>query len=252
MANYCKACGQKLGMFTGCVYVSDGVICTPCWKKAGLSTSGDSLISAKNRYNGSMVKSLIEEREVKQELLNKYRETKTYGQLRLDENNKVFKVYDVATELGIYRYEQIVNFELLENDGVVRSGGLTNAVIGGALFGGIGAIAGAAATSSQTNCNSLKIKITLNNSAEPAVFLTFIRTATSKSSSTYNNLLTKAQEVLSVLENIYDSINPKVVENVAQPTGDNFSKIRELKSLLDDGIITQEEFDAKKKELLGL
>ena len=158
----------------------------------------------------------------------------------------------MATELGIYRYEQIVNFELLENDGVVRSGGLTNAVIGGALFGGIGAIAGAAATSSQTNCNSLKIKITLKNSAEPAVFLTFIRTATSKSSSTYNNLLTKAQEVLSVLENIYDSINPKVVENVAQPTGDNFSKIRELKSLLDDGIITQEEFDAKKKELLGL
>ena len=161
MAYYCKACGQKLGMFTGCVYVSDGIVCTPCWKKAGLPTSGDSLISAKNRYNGSMVKLLIEEREVKQELLNKYRETKTYGQLRLDENNKLFKVYDVATELGIYRYEQIVNFELLENDGVVRSGGLTNAVIGGALFGGIGAIAGAAATSSQTNCNSLKIKITL-------------------------------------------------------------------------------------------
>lgn len=30
------------------------------------------------------------------------------------------------------------------------------------------------------------------------------------------------------------------------------SALRELKSLVDDGVITQEEFDAKKKQLLGL
>jgi hypothetical protein len=29
-------------------------------------------------------------------------------------------------------------------------------------------------------------------------------------------------------------------------------EIRQLKSLLDDGILTQDEFDAKKKQLLGL
>ncbi|AVK98993.1 SHOCT domain-containing protein [Lysinibacillus sphaericus] len=29
-------------------------------------------------------------------------------------------------------------------------------------------------------------------------------------------------------------------------------EIRELKDLLDDGILTQEEFDAKKKQLLGI
>lgn len=33
---------------------------------------------------------------------------------------------------------------------------------------------------------------------------------------------------------------------------DNLDKIAKLKSLLDDGAITQEEYDAKKKELLGL
>ena len=30
------------------------------------------------------------------------------------------------------------------------------------------------------------------------------------------------------------------------------AQIKEFKELLDDGIITQEEFDAKKKQLLGL
>ncbi|WEV37565.1 PH domain-containing protein [Lactobacillus sp. ESL0677] len=39
----------------------------------------------------------------------------------------------------------------------------------------------------------------------------------------------------------------------AAPTeNDSLSKLRELKGLLDDGIITQAEFDAKKKQLLNL
>ena len=37
-----------------------------------------------------------------------------------------------------------------------------------------------------------------------------------------------------------------------QPSGNSLDDIVKLKSLLDVGIITQEEFDAKKKQLLGL
>ena len=39
-----------------------------------------------------------------------------------------------------------------------------------------------------------------------------------------------------------------------QPTGSAKSKVeqlRELKGLLDEGILTQEEFDAEKKKILG-
>ncbi len=35
-------------------------------------------------------------------------------------------------------------------------------------------------------------------------------------------------------------------------SGDNFTEIEKWKRLLDDGVITQEEFDKKKKEILGL
>ena len=41
-------------------------------------------------------------------------------------------------------------------------------------------------------------------------------------------------------------------QNTAEDTADAASKLRTLKSLLDDGIITQDDFDAKKRELLGL
>ena len=44
------------------------------------------------------------------------------------------------------------------------------------------------------------------------------------------------------------------VENANEETYsvDPYEEIRKVKELLDMGIITQEEFDTKKKELLGL
>ncbi|WP_051998291.1 SHOCT domain-containing protein [Loigolactobacillus coryniformis] len=56
-------------------------------------------------------------------------------------------------------------------------------------------------------------------------------------------------------------INSTLIPNILDPSPKKLNKlessnpldqIRKLKSLLDDGIITQEEFDAKKKQLLGL
>ena len=46
--------------------------------------------------------------------------------------------------------------------------------------------------------------------------------------------------------------NKKSSDNQQQPHSNNLSGLRELKSLLDEGIITQEEFDLKKKEILGI
>jgi len=64
-------------------------------------------------------------------------------------------------------------------------------------------------------------------------------------------------------QNIYDKFNDilasvKNKKNTATPISSNSQgksmadQLRDLKSLMDDGIITEEEFNAKKKELLGL
>ena len=41
-------------------------------------------------------------------------------------------------------------------------------------------------------------------------------------------------------------------ETTVQEKNDSITALKEYKSLLDMGVITQEEFDAKKKQLLGL
>ncbi len=61
---------------------------------------------------------------------------------------------------------------------------------------------------------------------------------------------------------IYDTLNNLLIErqqarqNAAAPTvvqqSDSADQIKKYKELLDSGVITQEEFDAKKKQLLGL
>ncbi|CAK8053481.1 PH domain-containing protein [Eupransor demetentiae] len=54
------------------------------------------------------------------------------------------------------------------------------------------------------------------------------------------------------LRQAMDSYDNKSSQPQAESQDDSFTKIRKLKSLLDEGIITQEEFDVKKKQLLGL
>ena len=62
-------------------------------------------------------------------------------------------------------------------------------------------------------------------------------------------------------DSIYDTLNQLIIERhkknnsvVANtvPTSSNADELKKYKELLDTGIITQEEFDAKKKQLLGL
>lgn len=51
----------------------------------------------------------------------------------------------------------------------------------------------------------------------------------------------------------YKESNPHIDVNIPTNTSsDNLEQIKKLKEMLDNGIITQDEFDTKKKQLLGL
>lgn len=62
-----------------------------------------------------------------------------------------------------------------------------------------------------------------------------------------------AQEVARTIEDLkLNSNGPSTSQTSSKDIFDLADEIRELKDLLDDGILTQEEFDAKKKQLLGI
>ncbi|MER2172845.1 MAG: SHOCT domain-containing protein, partial [Psychrobacillus psychrodurans] len=61
-----------------------------------------------------------------------------------------------------------------------------------------------------------------------------------------------ANEIKAIIEHLKSQDTKKECIAIKEDTFDAASEIRKMKSLLDDGILTQEEFDTKKKQLLGI
>ncbi|MEG2014553.1 MAG: hypothetical protein RR086_02365 [Clostridia bacterium] len=98
----------------------------------------------------------------------------------IDTNSKQWSIQD-GTKDGlsireVRKLADILSFEIVDNSTIVYKtkveGGLTRAIIGGALFGGVGAIVGAntagSSTSTHTN-NSYKVLFTVNDINSPTV-----------------------------------------------------------------------------------
>ena len=139
---------------------------------------------------------------------------------------------------------------MLEDGNSIEKGGVGRALVGGALFGGVGAVVGASTGHKhKATCSKLQIKITLNNMKAPVVYVNFIEAETKKNGALYKMIYPMAQEALSVLSIITQSQKSESSPHAEVSAADEILK---FKKLLDEGIITQEEFDLKKKQLLGL
>ena len=251
----CAICGESCGLNR--FQTTDGLwCCAKCFKKAGLSLSS-AMISSRE------IKKLVEQNKDNADKLDGFRVTKRVpGWLYVDESTHEW--YCMSNLLGsnksphIHTYEEILDFELLEDGDSIVKGGLGRAVVGGILFGGVGAVVGGATgkRKSKTVCTSLKIKISLDNMVSPVEYIDMIATPTKKESPVYQRQMKAAQEILSILQ-IMCETNEKATEKTPESTKvDAFSssadEIMKFKQLLDSGIISQEEFDAKKKQLLDL
>lgn len=154
------------------------------------------------------------------------------------------------TSSHIYNYEDILSFELLEDGEMITSGGL-----GSAVLGGTGAIVGAVIGKKKSKpvCISLSLKITINDQQNPVEYIEFISSPAKKNGFGYKFAFENAQKCLSMLEIICNDVKSKANEpDPKVMTLSAADEILKFKNLLDAGIITQDEFELKKKQLLGL
>lgn len=239
----CVNCGKDLGVFSGKVNISDGTICTSC-----LSTAGIGQLESPATYSTNDVKALIVSRTP---LMQAFSPTKKIGSyLQIDDTHKAFKAGG-----SIFEFSNLLNFELLEDGETITKGGLGRAVAGGLMFGGVGAIVGGVTGGKKSKgvCNSMRLKITLRNCHCSMVYIPFIMTETKTKSFVYKAAQSSAQECLSALQIISDSYQSELGEQTANQSGVSAAdEIVKFKQLLDAGVITQEEFDTKKQQLLGL
>lgn len=186
------------------------------------------------------------------------------------ENNYIS--YDKNTNLvrinGRYLLkDRLFGFDLVEDGEQTTKGGLGAAVAGG-IVGSLapkligrstGAIVGASIGKRKTtnSCTSLDVIIILQNPQThdivENILFHLISYPISRQSVEYMQAKLSGQKIIDFLTKITkEESKEEQPQSTTQKTVSSASEIMEYKNLLDAGIITQEEFNAKKKQLLGL
>ncbi len=253
----CAVCGNEASLNRYQI-ANKQWMCSSCMKKIGFIKIGQAGKPI-TKMTPDDIRDLINGKINNENELDSFKATKKIGKY-IEFDDKQEKWLVLSAILGrrnnskVYNYSDIVDFELLEDGESVASGGLGRALVGGALFGGAGAVVGAVTGKKKAKgvCTSLKLKITVNDFNNPAVYINFITASTKKNSFLYKTVMDDAQECLSTFQLICERQKEEKAEEVSHNTVSAADEIKKFKELLDAGILSQEEFDAKKKELLGL
>jgi len=161
----------------------------------------------------------------------------------------------------IFTFDELEGYELLEDDTSVSSGGKAAAIAGGVMLGGLGAIAGAGAGTKKQKkrIENLVLRIDTNDMEYPCVMITYINKETKVDSNDYRKAQSAAQQTMSALNLILKQRENTTQETPVQqvvlnqaPAPNEMEQLKQLKELLDAGILTEEEFQAKKSQILGI
>lgn len=246
----CAVCDEEVGL-NRYQLRKDVWLCPKCFKKTG----GLSNFNKIKNMSGLEIKKLIEQKEEKENNFEATKKISTY--LYLDEKHKQWAIPEATItgkvkSLKIFDYSEIIDFELIEDGTSITKGGIGRALVGGAIFGGVGAIVGGTTgkKKTKTTCSKLQIKITLNNMENPIEYINFIQGEIKTDGVIYRTFYNYAQQVLSALQIICNKNQMADKEEIKSPTYSKADEILKLKRLLDEGIITEEEFQKEKQNLL--
>jgi hypothetical protein len=196
---FCENCSELIGVWQSryILKTDNQCICKTCLVKTGVH---DRLLIRSSTI--TEIQDFISKHE---DVVNFYNinfspTIKVKGYLHIDEVNRRWIIPTKKCDYTFFSYDDIISYELIE-DGTTISSNLSNAISGGVLMGGIGAVIGAS-TGKKTKqiCESMRIKITLNSMESPLVYIDFIQFATNKTSILYKNAQDAVNRCLSLFE----------------------------------------------------
>lgn len=159
----------------------------------------------------------------------------------------------------VYKFSDIVSYTPIEEGhNQTKKHGITRAVVGGAIAGGAGAIVGAVTGGKNYDyVDKLGVVITFSNNDN--IRLMFLNSETKKGGFVANEYYKQFHDVCGVLDATISKNTQRLqleqqkkLTNQSQKSISAADEIVKYKKLADDGVITQEEFEAKKKQMLNI
>lgn len=176
----------------------------------------------------------------------------------IDESHEMVYCANASGELLGIPFSSIIGCEIIQDS--VITGGVGRAVVGGVIAGGSGAIVGA--TTAKTKVSSYKVVLYLSNLSKPELSFQLIDYAIGKD----NDIFQRAQEFS---EKINASVKAIIAINEEKSsisrerskqadrsqtnnqTMDEETRLNKLNVLLQKKLITQEEYNRKRDEILS-
>lgn len=224
----CASCYTKLAAFDKIKIADNMYICRKC-----LSECSKELLHNTDKKNIADIKNSM----YRMSLYPEFVATHQFGELMFDTKNKLWK----QDGYPIFKFSDILNFEVVDERNSTTttttqqqsktSGGKGNALVGGLLFGNVGAVVGGITgkrkqvTTGSSNTSTydvivnLGIRIAINDLDNPSVFISFIDHPISVSSSrNVVEQLNKAVSFLNIIlekqsNNITGIVQSKIIED---------------------------------------
>lgn len=242
----CSLCGGKVSLITK-TKLSDGVMCAACFAKCS------PLCTSLNNKTVADIEKHIRDRERNAEAYKTFTPTDNVGEyLKIDRKSQTWCCPTLDKKNpDIFSFSELIDFELNEDGESITKGGLGSAVVGGALFGGVGAIVGSNVGKKQKGVvNKMSVVINLRNEFVSHIEIPLIKAETKKNSFVYKVSKDEGQSIAALLSVIVDSQKESTPAPAAAAS--SADELLKFKQLWDAGVITEDEFNAKKKQLLGL
>ena len=250
----CSICGQPIKGRK--IKVSDGIICSSCIESCSNDIDTREFLSQAGNCTVSDFKNHIDfmktENKSRLQIFKESSGSNSY--IKVDFENKLFYFPERGLRSPfIFSFSDLANYELVEDGSTLSKGGFGSAVVGGVLLGPAGMIAGGILGKKHKDVvNSLYITMSLNNTLLSFKRIDFIKTEVKKGSMTYKLNKKAPESLISILDRICSSAGSEVSSMQPQTNISAADEIKKFKELLDAGIITEDEFNAKKKQLLGI
>ena len=292
MSKQCVICGNKIGVFSTSYQITDGLICSNCIHDVSKAFSYKDPISVMqtlklSQMNTSKVLEQLRSYQESSPTSNRNKENISIDSTEMTAQNtektvKDIKVPDdefdieravdvgglaadftskiVMTSLGglfttnqqLYYFKDITGYKpTVEGHEVKKHHGIARAATGGILFGGAGAIVGAMTGGKHYDVIS-KISITVFLANGDTFGATMLSEEKKADSWTVKGAQQQLDQWCNLLDRIINDNQTQPVQEITASNASSADEIRKYKGLLDDGIISQDEFDQKKSELLNL
>ena len=290
MATICSFCGNKIGYFSKQLTFRDGERDKKCLIKYGMDikwgykpgvekyakehtvqefkdliANGKTFKDVQSEYLTDAEKRRAANDAKHDKLMEKYNKmlpifqkeaTATFSHYIFDDKRQqILEKKCFLSDPRFINYSDIISYEVNQSGHTEKKHhGITRAIVGGAIAGGAGAIVGATTGGKQNDyINHLGLIITLKDGSDFEIV--FIREIDKEKANSWiardeiKDLNALVSKVDAIIAKNTQTAKTTFTENTNPDPAD---EIRKFKKLADDGIITQDEFETKKKQLLGL